>query len=276
MNFLYWNIQNKDLSNLIAELVLQFDIDIIILSEVKNISKIKLLKTINADLELKFTFQNSPVNDPIILTRYKSDFEWIYDDLGICCRKFNHPLGLDFNLIVLHLGSKLYQDKDDQVLNSTRVREVIDVVEKKSGHNRTILVGDLNMNPYESGLVGADGIHAIIDKNIALKEKRTIGGKERYFFYNPMWSHFGYGKSKPLGTYYYNNSRQVNHYWHIFDQVIIRPQLIKYFDEDNLEVISETKSGSLLNNNGQPNQIKASDHLPIRLSFNLIRSENVK
>ena len=71
------------------------------------------------------------------------------------------------------------------------MREMIKRAEEKAGHRHTIVIGDLNMSPFEPGMVAANGFHAVSDKNIAAKGSRVVQGTEFDFFYNPMWSCLG-------------------------------------------------------------------------------------
>ena len=80
-------------------------------------------------------------------------------------------------------------------------------------------------------------------------------------FYNPMWNLFGDFEA-PYGTYYYGKNTIDNIYWHILDQVIIRPNLRDSFVDKSLKIITKTNSVSLLNKKGHPDK-KTSDHLPI-------------
>ena len=54
-----------------------------------------------------------------------------------------------------------------------------------------------------------------------------------------------------------------NFYKHIFDQVIVSADMVKYFDKDNLKIVAETSSGVLADGKGIPNRKEYSDHLPI-------------
>lgn len=121
-----------------------------------------------------------------------------------------------------------------------------------------MIIGDLNMNPFEHGMIAADGIHGISDRRIAAKGTRQVGKKLRRYFYNPMWNHFGDGLPAPPGTYYYDSSSQVNHYWNIFDQVLIRPELLDGFNDENLKVVTEIDSTSLLKESGCPDRSNSS------------------
>jgi len=72
--------------------------------------------------------------------------------------------------VAVHLSSKLYQKQDDHILYSTRLARQIGEAEQSLGHSRTLIIGDLNMNPFESGVVGAEALHGVADRRIAKKK----------------------------------------------------------------------------------------------------------
>lgn len=268
MKFLYWNLKNCNLEESIAKLSLSLDVDIIILSEV-NLSKVKVLTELNQN-EVQYYLQKGIVDEPLIFAKYSDRIvKNICDYQRISIKKIIPIIGEEILICIAHLPSKLHQNVDDQILLSTRISKYIEEKEIELGTRKTILVGDLNMNPFESGIVGAEGLHAIIDKNYVKKNhKRTVMDEEKYFFYNPMWKFFDLNNNGVYGTYYNNTAKQVNYFWNIFDQVLIRPELIDNFIEDELKIITEINGTSLLNKNGTPDQSIASDHLPI--FFNII------
>ena len=57
--------------------------------------------------------------------------------------------------------------------------------EQQAGHPRTVLVGDFNMNPFESGMVGAAALHSAMSRQVWSRGSRTVKGHEYPFFYNP-------------------------------------------------------------------------------------------
>jgi hypothetical protein len=146
---------------------------------------------------------------------------------------------------------------------------MITAEEDKVGHRRTVLVGDFNMNPFEAGLVGAAGLHSVMSRQVASRLVRTVQDREYRFFYNPMWSHFGDSKRKTAGSYYYDNSEQVNYFWNMFDQVLMRPELAERFDPGELSIVASVGSDSLVRADGRPDGTRYSDHLPIifRMDF---------
>lgn len=126
-----------------------------------------------------------------------------------------------------------------------------------------MLVGDLNMNPFERGLVSSVGLNAVMSRRIAARATRTVQDRSYPLFYNPMWGKFGDLESDTAGSYFYDNAQHVNYFWHIFDQVLLRPELAKRFNSDRLSVVKSVGARSLVRPNGRPDSTLYSDHLPI-------------
>ena len=78
-----------------------------------------------------------------------------------------------------------------------------------------------------------------------------------------MWGHFGDADGPAPGTYHYRRSEHVCRFWHMFDQVLIRPALLDCFDSTELTIITEDGTMSFLRDDGTPNRQVASDHLPV-------------
>lgn len=77
-----------------------------------------------------------------------------------------------------------------------------------------------------------------MDRSIAMEGARTVNGQRRKFFYNPMWSHYGDEPSGPPRTYFYRGSRPITHFWHMFDQVLLRLSLLEYYAPDALQIVT--------------------------------------
>ena len=56
----------------------------------------------------------------------------------------------------------------------------------------------------------------------------------------------------------------------MFDQVLVRPDLLSGFDEKKTKIITKTNFCSLLTKTGIPNKSAISDHLPIFFSYTII------
>lgn len=175
----------------------------------------------------------------------------------------------DVLLAVAHLPSKQHWDDASQGLECVSLSEAIRSEEHKIGHSRTVLVGDLNMSPFEDGVVSAAGLHGVMSRQIARRGSRAVQSREYPFFYNPMWNFMGDEPPGPPGTYYYSRATQREFFWHMFDQVLIRPDLLDRFATRYLQVVQHADHTPLLTAAGLPNTDEASDHLPLLFQLGL-------
>jgi len=182
-------------------------------------------------------------------------------DGRLTIRNLTTPLQSNLLLAVLHFQSQMAWSIEDQALQATVLQRDIADTEDQVGHQRTILVGDLNMNPFDLGVVGGHALNAVMTRDLARAEARTIAGRDYRFFYNPMWGYFGDRTAGPPGTYYYNAASPRTYYWNMFDQVLLRPTLMDALDE--LRILDSDGQVSLLTDRGRPRSSDCSDHLPV-------------
>jgi hypothetical protein len=161
----------------------------------------------------------------------------------------------------------MFMSGQEQSLNTVRLGDIIRTIEKQTGNQNSMLVGDFNMNPFEDGMVSADGIHGVMDKAIALKLTRVVGGETRPYFYNPMWGRLGDESTGPPGTYYYPGSGQISQFWNTFDQVLLRPSLLDYYSSAALKVVTKIGDRDLLKDGKIDKSI--SDHLPLLVGLTI-------
>lgn len=269
VTFLFWNLNEKNLLEPIKSIAQEYRVDVIVLAE-NRIPITELLEGLNADERAKFSAPVNPSSVFTFLSRFPPDsLGLVRDSAGIAIRKLTPPVGIAITLVAVHLPSKLHQKEDDQTLFCTRIIRYIEDAEQKAGHARTIICGDFNMNPFESGIVGAEGFHAVMDRRVAARKSRVVLGEERRFFYNPMWSYFGDASEGPSGTYYYGGSNQVTYFWNMFDQLLLRPDLLERFSKGDVSILTETESANLLSDKRIPDREFGSDHLPLLFSINL-------
>lgn len=119
-------------------------------------------------------------------------------------------------LTVTHMPSKVNWSEDSLAFECANLSSLIQKAETTAGHSRTVLVGDLNMSPFEKGVVAANGLHGIMDRRIVQRKSRVIQSEAYQFFYNPMWGYLGDTTSYPPGTFYYNSAQQVSYFWHLY------------------------------------------------------------
>jgi hypothetical protein len=104
-------------------------------------------------------------------------------------------------------------------------------------------------------------------QDVARASERIVAGRPFRFFYNPMWGHFGDRTPGPPGTYYHGPASPEAYYWNLFDQVLLRPDLMTTLTE--LRILDHDGTEPLVTGKGRPRSAELSDHLPVLFRLNL-------
>jgi hypothetical protein len=268
LTFLFWNINKNPIAEIIKNLVDQHQVDVLMLVECE-IAPGKMLEALNAESQAEFSLSICAQKRILVFTRFSREFMMpVYESARMTIRVITLPEQQDFLLAVVHFPSKIDWSGESQSFEVIELIKEIRTIERKLGHTRTIMVGDFNMNPFETGMVAASGLNAVNSRKVAYRNSRTVQGKNYHFFYNPMWEQFGDSNDRPGGTYYIARSEQVAYYWNIFDQVLIRPEIMNYFRNEDLKILTSDSVASFLSVRGIPKS-KVSDHLPVFFKLNL-------
>ena len=252
----FWNTnKNVKINNYISDIIEENIVDIFVLAEYEaNIDELKKkVKLHNIVIEQAITIGCDRITILKNGKDIKPGFQNKYCSMQI--------IDNEYLLACLHLPSKLYADKVKRGIAISRIVEDLQTYEENLGIEKTIIVGDINENPYEIGCLGAIGFHGIPVYKDTMKKYRTIMEESFKMFYNPTWNLLG-DFSFPPGTYYYSGNEVENSFWNVYDQVMIRPCLRAQFVDDELKILYETKSGKLIDTNNRPDK-SISDHLPI-------------
>jgi hypothetical protein len=195
------------------------------------------------------------------------------------CRELCLPGRPPVTFFAVHFGSKLFKDDESQAQAMPGFSGLIRDRERRQEHDRTVVVGDLNMNPFETGMVSAEGLNAVMSREVAARGSRTVDFVSYPYFYNPMWSHFGDSthelfppgsdRHEPPGTCYYGSSRSKWFFWNMFDQVLLRPSLLDAFRNDSLRILVTDGERQLANERGLPDRVAVADHFPIVFQLNI-------
>lgn len=257
MRVLFWNTyKNSGINRVLSDLIIENKIDIAILAEYEanlqelfeSFSKYRMLmkQYITIGCERLILFGNITSVLPGIQAPHYSI--QIINSRYILCS--------------VHLTSQIYTDNErKRNLAIERIVGDIQRLEDELNIDKTIVVGDFNINPFDGGCVDANLFHSLPVYEDVKRKSRKIEGENYRMFYNPMWNFFG-DHRKPYGTYYYNGSDVNNLFWNIYDQVIIRPSLRESFIDNELRIITETETKNLLDSKGHPDKA-ISDHLPL-------------
>jgi len=261
---LFWNAYRKDLRELVAEAAARYELDIVILIE-PGADPDATLRSLR-DVDASF-FEAEATSPRFQLFARRPDFD-LTEVVGDASSRLTIRLlklgDLELLLAAVHFPSKIsHWDSIDQAAEAVNLSGQIRVEESQRGHRRTIVVGDFNMNPFEPGLIQANSFHAVMTVVTAKAGSRKVQGRGYPFFYNPMWSFFGDRTSGPPGTHYFRaGGKPVSYDWNMFDQVLVRPDALKWFEVD-VEIPTAIGDFDLRDRHGRPNRNLASDHFPV-------------
>lgn len=269
VSFLFWNLNKRPLQDRIARLALAHGIDVLMLAECETPVDV-LLEALNQPNGSHYCLPFSEAQKIRILTSFpEASLRAVFDDPGrrLTVRRLIVGKRIDILLAVIHFHSKVNWSAASQDQACGTLAQDIAKAEKQVRHMRTVLVGDFNMNPFEPGVVGANGLHAVMTRAVARAGIRTVGARDYPFFYNPMWGCFGDRTNGPPGTHYYRRAEPVLYFWNIFDQVLLRPDLMDSLRD--LQILDAEGDTSLLSLHGLPDKSVGSDHLPILFRLEL-------
>jgi exonuclease III len=274
LTFLFWNLNGKNLISSLDKLVVTHEVDILILAECNHPELIpgNLLLALNSGgQDAQFHYVPDKYNYIQIFTSFPKSYVMpvAEDNKHYTMRRITLPGRDEVLLVAAHLLSQLHAKEDTLYAEAIKFAEKIRSTETELGHSRTIVVGDLNMNPFSNGVVAARGLHGVMTQKIARKKPRTVQKEAYPYFYNPMWGYFGESTNSPPGTYYYDKSGHVCYFWNIFDQVLVRPDLLSQWDDESLRILTSNGQQSFLTAKGLPDTINFSDHLPLLFRLNL-------
>lgn len=257
MRVLFWNTHNnEDINHILCELIIENNINIVVLAEYKA-DMLGLIETLSQQGFIMKEYYTTGCERIKII----GDLDDVVPGLQTDHVSFQ-IINKNYILCCVHLLSQIYTNNEGaRNIEITQIVTAIQKLEKQNDIENTIIVGDLNINPFDHSCIDANFFHSLPFYEVADKRSRIISNQEFKMFYNPMWRFLG-DLNKPYGTYYYNGSRVDNIFWNIYDQVIIRPALRNRFVDDSLKIITETESRFLVDDKGHPDN-NISDHLPI-------------
>lgn len=267
---LYWNLMLKsDLSSVIKELANLRSFDILFFSETTQKSRKSLdqaLKPLGYSTrtqlmgDVRVAIFDKYQDSEIVFTKEEQRFTIIIYNFG----------GEKYMVVGVHLDSPAsYPDESDRYLKASVAYSTIALYIKTYAVKKMVIIGDFNMNPFDRGMVSELSFKATHCKQTAIT---VSGGKD--YFYNPSWRIFSNdltGKvKKPPGTIHYvpRNKDTYVDYWHVFDQVLISPQLFSKYS-NHYEVLTGWNKVKLLDSNLIPDRTKFSDHLPIAYTIEI-------
>ena len=170
VRFVFWNVNRADIPKAVVHLAYQENADVLILAECA-MHLGQLLMRLNVE-EPHYQLVPGNCDHLVFFTRFES--EWLtplFESHRISIRRLVMPPPRKPILIAAaHLPSKQNYSDESQVFESVHLARLIEETEEQEGHQRTVVIGDLNMNPFESGMVAASGgLHAVTSRRVATR-----------------------------------------------------------------------------------------------------------
>lgn len=269
-SFVFWNVKELPRAEQAARLAGERLADVVILAE-SLVPDTDLIAALNRETGLFFCRPWSESSERIrIYTRYReTELVAVFDEPSGRLTIRRLLVGKrDVLLAAIHFHSKVRWSNEDQYEEIQNMARHIRRVEDDFGHRRTIVVGDLNMNPFERGVCSSHGLHGVMTRSTAAEMSRKVAGREYTYFYNPMWGFFGDRTPGPPGTHYYRDGTPLVYFWNIVDQLLIRPALLDLFD-DEIAIVDCLAGEPLVDERGRPCLKRGSDHLPLHFKLRL-------
>ncbi len=267
MKLMFWNIRkNSDVFQLIADAIRQFKIDVFVLAEVP----MDHMWDLNSKLPDNYTIHPYATENTktvfILNTKWSAKTVGEFDTTRATMLHISSSKIEPVNIVGCHLIDQMNNDPATQLYWSGEFRKFVEDKESSLKNDRTVIIGDFNMNPYDQGMTSVCAINSVMSKRIAQNESRTYHGEKRQFFFNPMWYFLGH-PFHVNGTLYYNNPNY-SVYWGLFDQILVRPVLMDCLSHRSVQIVSKIKDQNLLTNKYNIDK-KFSDHLPIFANLKL-------
>lgn len=259
---LFWNIDERELAGEIGQLCAHYGVDILAIAE--PISPPDIISALFSSTGRLFVRLELAVRLHVYSALPANAVTVSFDHGGFVAVHVEQLVGPTVSIVFAHLSSKMGQTAGGADMLATRARSQIEALERQVGHRRTLVIGDLNMEPYDPGLISSESFHATMSERIGARGTRIVQGEERSFFYNPMWNFLGDKTPGPPGTFFRNKSEPNAYYWHMIDQVLIRPDAIPLVNSDSIEIVREAGPVRLDNEHGHPH---ASDHFPLLVTI---------
>lgn len=265
MNYTYWNTNNIRANDMIVEIAKIENVDLFFLAEFNK----NQLTELEADLEKNdYELFENPGCKRITIIKKKT----INLDLSIQNPYYSVVVHKEtgINVVSLHLPSQLWQSLDSLKEFMRDLRNNLDNEIGTSAEAKILLIGDFNVNPYESPMTHYDGFLCTNSP----KAKHTINhlGKSRTTYYNPTWQL--YSRVNFPGTKQFNRPSTTSYdvlEFHYLDQVVISQKLLESIEEESINVIENTKNFTFFNQ--EKNVIELSDHLPLIYKFKIKKNE---
>lgn len=256
---MFWNLKRHDNSALILKALTEHNVDIAVFAEHSGVDWKAVAK--------KSGYQFEPglggCNKIVLLHRTiwtisvkQEQNRYILYEIS-STESSNH-----FVLCATHLQDRFTTDTVKRIMTIGRMINDLQNAEETCKTKESIIIGDLNSNPYDPELLGTNAFNAVLFKDV-INAQEYISFEQKRFrrLYNPI-IHYISEDTKMYGSIYNTNSSN-SPIWHCFDQILVTKPLINSIQ--NLAYLKEIGSTTLMAQRKPKESI--SDHLPLLVTF---------
>lgn len=259
MKLIYWNTNEFNEFNVFKELLEEYAPDILFTSE----SSEELVTNFQIDFDsVGYINKENPGCERVKIFVRKN----LSCELGIQNKFFTSIIINDITIISVHFPSQMYHHLESLRDNLRKFRNRIDSEIGNSSEKSILIIGDVNVNPYEPAMINFDGFMATNSIKARNKIKTIDSDDAREPYYNPSWRLYSNNEfpgtkkfPRPSGSSYDIIE------FHLLDQVLISNKLKDNIVEDKIEIVTSTSNYKLLNE--KYHRVDYSDHLPLLYQF---------
>lgn len=260
MRLLFWNVRGNPVSEYVARCAIEHESDIVCLAEHGAVSPNDLCHALRG----RYKWVNRAMGCDCIRVFAKDNIDvhevFEQDRFVICSLRFHAE---QYVLAATHLPDR-HNHPEPDLRNRCIRRMMVEVAdhERATGCNDSIVIGDLNADPYDPELTQLDTFNATPFKEVAMRAPSRLSEGEAFrVMYNPTRLSLG-EEPRNYGSFYWSQDQRAMR-WHCLDQVLVSASLA-----------NKVSNVSYLRNIGDEGLIasvapigRISDHLPLLVSI---------
>jgi len=179
--FLFWNLGGRTIVPLVRLAAAINRVDILILAEV-SLPPASVEEQLNID-SAEFRYAGGNYQRVHFYCRFDNRFLTLLSETDkYSIRRLRLPARKELLLVGAHLPSLMAVSAAHIAEECRFLSAEIQRIESVENHRRTVLMGDLNLNPFDSVLVQTTGLHAVASRITALRNTRTVQNRSFPFF----------------------------------------------------------------------------------------------
>src|SRR4051812_19782599 len=165
VTFLFWNLCGRRLEQVLYRLTARHRIDVLMLAECA-IPEDAMLRSLNATGQGPFCRVPGVASQRLELySRFEQRcFGPVPKEADhYLIRSLTPPGGIEILLVMAHLPSPSHKDRQARHSRCVGFAQAIREAEKAVANDRTVVVGDLNVNPFDDAMLDVRGLNALAD-----------------------------------------------------------------------------------------------------------------